>query len=362
MRCGIPSWRLKHPLCPLVPAGLRCVDSAGDTGAGSWAWVAACAPGPGFAGTPHACMLPPQPSTRFCRPKACTHTAICTRTPPVPLSHPTPTPPCRPHPPVQPAWRKADGTWVPAKANFTSLATPNEVGSGHTALTTLLHEGGHAAHFANIDQHSPLFSQVGGRAPARTPPVRAEGPRKAAARHSPPSLLGSPYGSSALNPPSLLGSPCGQHVPAPLPVQKLSCTPHSAPCAAAPLHGLPTSPLSPPSCAGACAHQRGLCGEPEHVPGQPGRRCGLAGALRPQPGGRGGCPTGLDGMRSQLLPGGLDNLCTLQTHRDGFGTAPSTLGPLGYETPPTPAPLPRPPTAPPLLRVCRSSPGPSLRP
>lgn len=61
---------------------------------------------------------------------------------------------------VQPAWRHSDGDWVPAQANFTSLATPNEVGSGFTALVTLLHEGGHAAHFANIDQYSPFFSQV----------------------------------------------------------------------------------------------------------------------------------------------------------------------------------------------------------
>eukprot|EP00878_Enallax_costatus_P001069 GHUV01001206.1.p1 GENE.GHUV01001206.1~~GHUV01001206.1.p1 ORF type:complete len:671 (+),score=225.42 GHUV01001206.1:78-2090(+) len=59
----------------------------------------------------------------------------------------------------QPAWRKSDGTWVPAHANFTSLATPNQLGSGKTALETLLHEGGHAAHFANVDQHSPFFSQ-----------------------------------------------------------------------------------------------------------------------------------------------------------------------------------------------------------
>ena len=28
------------------------------------------------------------------------------------------------------------------------------------AITTLLHEAGHAAHFANVDQRSPLFSQV----------------------------------------------------------------------------------------------------------------------------------------------------------------------------------------------------------
>ena len=33
------------------------------------------------------------------------------------------------------------------------------VGSGVTALTTLMHEAGHAAHFANIAQRSPLFSQ-----------------------------------------------------------------------------------------------------------------------------------------------------------------------------------------------------------
>lgn len=52
-----------------------------------------------------------------------------------------------------------DGTWNPSRANFTSLATPDEIGSGNTALTTLMHEGGHAAHFANIQMGSPLFSQ-----------------------------------------------------------------------------------------------------------------------------------------------------------------------------------------------------------
>ncbi|KAI3435664.1 hypothetical protein D9Q98_001722 [Chlorella vulgaris] len=59
----------------------------------------------------------------------------------------------------QPAYFKSDGTWVPSRTNFTSLATPSAVGSGKTALVTLLHEGGHAAHFANVLQHSPLFSQ-----------------------------------------------------------------------------------------------------------------------------------------------------------------------------------------------------------
>jgi hypothetical protein len=59
----------------------------------------------------------------------------------------------------QPAWRTQTGEWVPSHANFTSLASPRAVGSGLTALVTLMHEGGHAAHFANVDQASPLFSQ-----------------------------------------------------------------------------------------------------------------------------------------------------------------------------------------------------------
>jgi len=64
----------------------------------------------------------------------------------------------------KPAWCKPDGTWQPAVANFTSLADPTAVGSGLTALTTLMHEAGHALHFANIKQCSPLFSQE--RAPS----------------------------------------------------------------------------------------------------------------------------------------------------------------------------------------------------
>lgn len=63
------------------------------------------------------------------------------------------------HWPVAPH-KGQDGQWHASEANFTSLATPDEVGSGNTALTTLMHEGGHAAHFANIEQGSPLFSQV----------------------------------------------------------------------------------------------------------------------------------------------------------------------------------------------------------
>ena len=62
------------------------------------------------------------------------------------------------HWPVAPH-KGQDGQWYASEANFTSLATPDEVGSGNTALTTLMHEGGHAAHFANIEQGSPLFSQ-----------------------------------------------------------------------------------------------------------------------------------------------------------------------------------------------------------
>eukprot|EP00928_Gymnodinium_smaydae_P043115 TRINITY_DN28960_c0_g1_i1.p1 TRINITY_DN28960_c0_g1~~TRINITY_DN28960_c0_g1_i1.p1 ORF type:complete len:655 (+),score=164.82 TRINITY_DN28960_c0_g1_i1:46-1965(+) len=59
----------------------------------------------------------------------------------------------------QPAWRRPDGTFQASSTNFTSLADPAAVGSGQTALKTLMHEAGHAAHFANIEQPSPLFSQ-----------------------------------------------------------------------------------------------------------------------------------------------------------------------------------------------------------
>jgi Zn-dependent oligopeptidase len=59
----------------------------------------------------------------------------------------------------QPAWVDKGNVWIPSQANFTSLASPKSVGSGLTALTTLMHEGGHAAHFANVKQNSPLFSQ-----------------------------------------------------------------------------------------------------------------------------------------------------------------------------------------------------------
>ena len=58
-----------------------------------------------------------------------------------------------------PAWIKPDGAFQPSKTNFTSLADPSAIGSGLTALNTLMHEAGHAAHFANIKQPSPLFSQ-----------------------------------------------------------------------------------------------------------------------------------------------------------------------------------------------------------
>lgn len=52
-----------------------------------------------------------------------------------------------------------EGKWVAAHINFTSLARPGQVGSGANALATLFHEGGHAAHFANVTQNSPSFSQ-----------------------------------------------------------------------------------------------------------------------------------------------------------------------------------------------------------
>jgi hypothetical protein len=62
------------------------------------------------------------------------------------------------HGPV-PAWINGKGEWVPGQINFTADATPDQVGSGIRAINTLFHEGGHAAHFANVVQNSPCFSQ-----------------------------------------------------------------------------------------------------------------------------------------------------------------------------------------------------------
>ena len=61
------------------------------------------------------------------------------------------------HGPVPCQWR--NGTWTPARINFTSNATPNLVGSGQSGMFTLFHEGGHAAHFSNVLEGSPCFSQ-----------------------------------------------------------------------------------------------------------------------------------------------------------------------------------------------------------
>jgi hypothetical protein len=61
------------------------------------------------------------------------------------------------HGPV-PAWR-SEGKFRPARIHFTANAIPGMVGSGKRAMETLFHEGGHAAHFANIDMPAPCFSQ-----------------------------------------------------------------------------------------------------------------------------------------------------------------------------------------------------------
>ncbi|MFQ2740254.1 M3 family metallopeptidase [Aeromonas caviae] len=61
------------------------------------------------------------------------------------------------HGPVPSFWQ--EGEWVPAVVNFTSLANPAQVGSGWSGLNTLFHEGGHAAHFANVTGNAPCFSQ-----------------------------------------------------------------------------------------------------------------------------------------------------------------------------------------------------------
>ncbi|MGH2569948.1 MAG: M3 family metallopeptidase, partial [bacterium] len=51
------------------------------------------------------------------------------------------------------------GQWLPAEINFTANALPGQVGSGFRAIQTLFHEGGHAAHFANVVMPAPCFSQ-----------------------------------------------------------------------------------------------------------------------------------------------------------------------------------------------------------
>lgn len=57
-----------------------------------------------------------------------------------------------------PAFRRG-GAWLPAEINFTANAVPEQVGSGFRAVETLFHEGGHAAHFANVVMDAPCFSQ-----------------------------------------------------------------------------------------------------------------------------------------------------------------------------------------------------------
>jgi peptidase M3-like protein len=56
------------------------------------------------------------------------------------------------------AWREG-GRRHAARIHFTANAIPGMVGSGHRALETLFHEGGHAAHFANVDMPAPCFGQ-----------------------------------------------------------------------------------------------------------------------------------------------------------------------------------------------------------
>jgi len=58
----------------------------------------------------------------------------------------------------EPAWRDG-GTFRRARIHFTANAIPGMVGAGRRATETLFHEGGHAAHFANIDRPAPCFAQ-----------------------------------------------------------------------------------------------------------------------------------------------------------------------------------------------------------
>ncbi len=51
------------------------------------------------------------------------------------------------------------GKWNPARINFTANAMPDKIGSGSEAINTLFHEGGHAAHFSNVQMNAPCFAQ-----------------------------------------------------------------------------------------------------------------------------------------------------------------------------------------------------------
>lgn len=62
------------------------------------------------------------------------------------------------HGPI-PSFVDEQGRWLAGQINFTAEAKPDQVGSGARAINTLFHEGGHAAHFANVTQNSPCFSQ-----------------------------------------------------------------------------------------------------------------------------------------------------------------------------------------------------------
>ena len=58
----------------------------------------------------------------------------------------------------EPSWRDR-GTFKRARVQFTANAIPGMIGSGKRATETFFHEGGHAAHFANVDMPAPCFSQ-----------------------------------------------------------------------------------------------------------------------------------------------------------------------------------------------------------
>ena len=62
------------------------------------------------------------------------------------------------HGPIPPFF-DAKNQWISGQINFTANAKPDQVGSGAHAINTLFHEGGHAAHFANVTQNAPCFSQ-----------------------------------------------------------------------------------------------------------------------------------------------------------------------------------------------------------
>ena len=207
---------------------------------------------------------------------------------------------------------QSDGTWVPSRTNFTSLATPNAVGSGKTALVTLLHEGEgegagaglrarcgvHACPATSLEEactrkgsqqaasrwaqpcsveSRPAVHPASAVLQGATPPTlpTSTSTRPSSARHGTLPRAGLQPG------PATIKSPAGASGAAlylcATVTWQLCCRQGAATGGAQP--SLQPCPPSGPPPAGARSHQRGVRRESEHVPGLAGQRRRLDGAL-----------------------------------------------------------------------------------